>query len=60
MNPFPAWLEQFPYYLLIYLYHFVLPLTIHLTFATLFYVRNPLVYTHIVRELKDKLSCCWS
>ena len=56
MSSFPEWLEQFPYYLLIYLFHFVLPLSVHLTFVTLFYVRNAAVFPQLIRELKDMFN----
>jgi hypothetical protein len=52
----PDSINKYPYYLLIYLYHFVLPLTAHFSFIFLFYFRNPQVFTHILRELKDKFQ----
>jgi hypothetical protein len=40
MQSIPDLIEQYPFYLIIYLYHFVLPLTAHLSFVFIFYFRN--------------------
>ena len=49
----PEWIEAYPYYLIIYLFHFVLPIFCHLCFVTLFYFRNPSAVTFIKREVKE-------
>jgi hypothetical protein len=55
MQSIPDLIEQYPFYLIIYLYHFVLPLTAHLSFVFIFYFRNPSVFASLMRELKGKI-----
>ena len=52
----PVSIEKYPYYLMIYLYHFVMPLTALFSFIFLFYYRNPQVLSHILRELNGKFQ----
>ena len=52
----PVSIDKYPYYLMIYLYHFVMPLTALFSFIFLFYYRNPQVLSHILRELNGKFQ----
>ena len=58
MSTIPDDIDKFPSYLLVYLYHFILPLTALFSFVVIFYCRNPFVMTYLVRELREKLKGC--
>jgi len=53
VSSMPEWIEEYPYYFLIYLYHFILPIGWQLSFVALFFIRNPSGISYIARELKD-------